>query len=220
MIYFIVKGGEIVESKNLSEKIKSVRKAHNLTQIQLAQAAEIAVNSLRLYESGKLSPKFETLQKLAAALGVSVNDLLDSAETTAAPTIPPGFEPLPDLVSVPLVGSIACGTPILAEQNIEKHVSVPEKWHADFVLTCHGDSMAPHIKDGDLVAIRKQPEVESGEIAAVRIGEEATLKRFYRQGDAVLLQADNVNFPPLIYSNEQLNQIVIEGVAVGLCRDL
>lgn len=202
------------------ENIRKARLKAGWTQKQLGEKMGITLQTVAQWETGRRTPKFETLQKLAAALGVSVNDLLDSAETTAAPTIPPGFEPLPDLVSVPLVGSIACGTPILAEQNIEKHVSVPEKWHADFVLTCHGDSMAPHIKDGDLVAIRKQPEVESGEIAAVRIGEEATLKRFYRQGDAVLLQADNVNFPPLIYSNEQLNQIVIEGVAVGLCRDL
>lgn len=202
------------------ENIRKARLKAGWTQKQLGEKMGITLQTVAQWETGRRTPKFETLQKLAAALGVSVNDLLDSAETTAAPTIPPGFEPFPDLVSVPLVGSIACGTPILAEQNIEKHVSVPEKWHADFVLTCHGDSMAPHIKDGDLVAIRKQPEVESGEIAAVRIGEEATLKRFYRQGDAVLLQADNVNFPPLIYSNEQLNQIAIEGVAVGLCRDL
>lgn len=202
------------------ENIKKARLKAGWTQKQLGEKMGITLQTVAQWETGRRTPKFETLQKLAAALGVSVNDLLDSSETAAAPTIPPGFEPFPDLVSVPLVGSIACGTPILAKQNIEKHVSVPEKWHADFVLACHGDSMSPHIKDGDLVAIRKQPEVESGEIAAVRIGEEATLKRFYRQGNAVLLQADNVNFPPLIYSNEQLNQIAIEGVAVGLCRDL
>lgn len=160
------------------------------------------------------------LQRLAAALGVSVSELLGDNAPATVQTIPPGFQPLPEMVYIPLVGSIACGTPILAEQNIEKHITVPEKWRADFVLTCHGDSMAPHIKDGDLVAIRKQPEVENGEIAAVRIDGEATLKRFYRQGDTVLLQAENSSFAPLVYTRERLNEITIEGLAVGLCRDL
>ena len=80
--------------------------------------------------------------------------------------------------------------------------------------------MAPKICDGDIVCIRKQEEVENGEIAAVRIGEEATLKRFYRQGDTVLLQAENPTFAPLVYANHQLDEIEIEGKAVGFCRGL
>ena len=96
------------------------------------------------------------------------------------------------MARVPLVGSIACGTPITAEQNIESYIGVPAAWHADFALTCHGSSMAPTICDGDIVCIRRQPEVEQGEIAAVRIGDEAT----------------------------QLEEIQIEGRAVGFCRGL
>ena len=112
--------------------------------------------------------------------------------------IPEGFEAMPRMARVPLVGSIACGTPITAEQNIERYIGVPAGWHADFALTCHGDSMAPTIQDGDIVCIRRQPEVEQGEIAAVRIGEEATLKHFHRQGDAVVLLADNAAVCPPI----------------------
>lgn len=132
-----------------------------------------------------------------------------------------GLEPLPAMTRVPLVGSIACGSPITAEQNIESYIGVPAAWHADFALTCHGDSMAPTICDGDIVCIRCQPEVEQGEIAAVRIGDEATLKHFHRQGDAVMLIADNAAVcPPMVYTGPQLEDIRIEGKAVGFCRGL
>ena len=108
-----------------------------------------------------------------------------------------------------------------AEQNIECYIGVPAAWHADFALTCHGSSMAPTICDGDIVCIRCQPEVEQGEIAAVRVGEEATLKHFHRQGDAVMLLADNAAVcPPMFYAGEQLSELHIEGKAVGLCRGL
>ena len=90
----------------------------------------------------------------------------------------------------------------------------------DFALTCHGDSMAPTICDGDIVCIRCQPEVEQGEIAAVRIGEEATLKHFHQQGSTVVLSADNAACPPMVYTGQQLEEIRIEGRAVGFCRGL
>ena len=115
---------------------------------------------------------------LAGALGVSVSWLMGYdvpiTGVEAPGTIPAGFEPLPQMTNVPLVGSIACGTPILAEENIKEYIGVPAAWRADFALECHGDSMAPRICDGDIVCIRRQPEVESGQIAAVRIGDEAT----------------------------------------------
>jgi len=158
-----------------------------------------------------------------------VEELAQALETTPAALLglgapcacPPGFEPLPAMVQVPLIGSIACGTPITAEQNIECYIGVPAAWHADFALTCHGDSMAPTICNGDIVCIRCQPEVEQGEIAAVRVGEEATLKHFHRQGDAVMLLADNAAVcPPMFYAGEQLSELHIEGKAVGLCRGL
>ena len=121
---------------------------------------------------------------------------------------------------VPRVGAIACGEPILAEQNIETYDKVPEDWHADFTLVCKGDSMDPRIKDGDIVAIRKQPAVENGEVAAVRIGDEATLKRVYRYPDRLVLQPENPTFPPIVLVGEEINTVTIEGKAIGLCRRL
>ena len=121
---------------------------------------------------------------------------------------------------VPLVGRIACGTPITAEENIEQMVCVPSKWRSTFTLTCKGDSMEPRIHDGDLVAIRKQPEVENGEIAAVRINGEATLKHVYLHDSFIELRPENPAFNSIILSREDMNTVVIEGKAVGLCRDI
>ena len=137
-----------------------------------------------------------------------------------APTVPPGFEPLPEMATVPLVGRIACGQPITAEENLEGYVSIPAEWHATFTLLCEGDSMEPRIKDGDLVAIRSQPQVENGEIAAVRIDCEATLKHVYLYQDKIVLQPENPNYAPIVKIGEEMNDITIEGKAVGLCRGL
>ena len=133
-------------------------------------------------------------------------------------TIPAGFEPLPEMTTIPLVGSIACGTPITAEENIEARIGIPAAWNADFALTCKGDSMEPRYQDGDIVCIRCQPEVENGQIAAVRIGEEATLKRFYQEGDTVTLVPVNPTYMPLVYRGTELSDIQIEGRVVGFCR--
>lgn len=127
---------------------------------------------------------------------------------------------MPPMDEVPLIGEIACGTPILAEQNVEDVVSIPSEWHANFTLKCKGDSMFPTIQDGDLVAIRIQPEVENGEIAAVRIENEATLKRVYLHDDYIELRPDNMSHPSIIRRKDEMNDVHIEGKAVGLCRGL
>lgn len=141
-------------------------------------------------------------------------------EAKEASTIPPGFEPLPEMESVPLVGRIACGQPITAEENLEGYVSIPAAWHATFTLQCRGDSMEPRIKDGDLVVIRKDVQVENGQIAAVRIGDEATLKHLYLHEDYIELRPENPTYSSIIRRKEEMNDVTIEGKAVGLCRDL
>ena len=135
--------------------------------------------------------------------------------TSPAP-IPPGFEPMPKMKKIPLIGSIACGDPITAEQNIEKMVDVPENIRCDFSLTCHGDSMVgAGIHDKDVVYIRIQPEVENGEIAAVRIDGEATLKRVYYNPGTLTLMPANPAYAPMVYTGSQLEEVHIEGKAVG-----
>ena len=96
----------------------------------------------------------------------------------------------------------------------------PAKWRATFTLTCEGSSMEPKIHDGDLVAIRSQPTVENGEVAAVRIDGEATLKRVYLHENFIELRAENPAYTSIILTKEEMNTVTIEGKAVGLCRDI
>ena len=216
----------------MAEKVESFSKRlrigldrKSMTQTELSIRSGVSKSSISRYLKGDWEGKQEAVYALAGALGVSVSWLMGYdvpiTGVEAPGTIPAGFEPLPQMTNVPLVGSIACGTPITAEQNIECYIGVPAAWHADFALTCHGSSMAPTICDGDIVCIRRQPEVEQGEIAAVRIGEEATLKHFHRQGETVMLLADNTAVcPPMVFAGPQLEEIQIEGRAVGFCRGL
>ena len=198
-------------------RIYELRTQMGITMKEAAARLGMPYTTYVNYEKGTREPNSETLILLARFFGTTIDNLLGKTDAL----IPPGFQPMPEMSAVPLVGSIACGTPILAEQNIEARIGVPALWQADFALTCHGDSMSPTICNGDIVCIRCQPEVEQGEIAAVRVGEEATLKHFHRQGDAVMLLADNAAVcPPMFYAGEQLSELHIEGKAVGLCRGL
>lgn len=169
------------------------------------------------YEKGTREPNSETLIALANFYETSVDYLIGkSSSRTGKITIPPGFIPLPKMKKVPLIGAIACGDPITALQNREGEVDAPEDMRCDFALKCHGDSMTgAGIHDGDTVFIRIQPEVENGEIAAVRIGEEATLKRVYYSGDTLTLMPANAAYAPMVYTGETLNDVQIEGKAVG-----
>lgn len=212
-----------------AERLKSLRREKGWSQQRLADELDLSKSSVNMYERGEREPGFETMEAIADLFNVDMNYLYGRTDIKIAdpivlapkkPTIPPGFEPMPAMDVVPLVGRIACGTPITAEENIEQMVCVPSRWHSTFTLTCKGDSMEPRIHDGDLVAIRSQPEVENGEIAAVRIGEEATLKHVYLHENFIELRPENPAFSSIILSREDMNAVVIEGKAVGLCRDI
>lgn len=205
---------------DIYERIKSRREELGLTTEELAQRMGYKTrSSITKIETGKADIPQSKVKAFARALQTTTAYLMgDDDAREARPSIPAGFEPLPEMTAVPLVGTIACGTPILAEQNVEARIGVPAVWRADFALTCKGDSMAPRYLDGDIVCIRCQPQVENGQIAAVLIGEEATLKRFYQNGDTVTLQAENPAYSPLVYRGEELNEIRIEGRVVGFCR--
>lgn len=208
-----------------SERLKTLRTNKGWSQQRLAEALELSKSSVNMYERGEREPSFETLETIADIFNVDMNylygksDVKNSAILVPSP-IPPGFQPMPEMELVPLVGRIACGEPITAEENVERMVSVPVEWHATFTLICEGDSMSPSIQDGDLVAIRKQPDVEQGQIAAVRIEGEATLKRVYKYPDRLVLQPENTDFAPIVLVGTEINTASIEGRAVGLCRSI
>ena len=212
-----------------AERLKSLRREKGWSQQRLADELDLSKSSVNMYERGEREPGFETMEAIADLFNVDMNYLYGRTDIKIAdpivlapkkPTIPPGFQPMPEMDWVPLVGRIACGTPITAEENVEQMVCVPSRWHSTFTLTCKGSSMEPRIHDGDLVAIRSQPEVEQGEIAAVRIGEEATLKHVYLHENFIELRPENPAFESIILTKEEMNTVVIEGKAVGFCRDI
>lgn len=211
------------------DRIKTRRQELGFSVDDLAERIGKNRATIYRYENGDIeNMPVGVIEPLAAALdttpayiaGWTDDSRVKTPSTDETPAVPKGFIPLPAMSSVPLVGRIACGTPITAEQNVEAYISVPSMWRADFALMCKGDSMSPTICDGDLVCIRSQTTVENGQIAAVLVDDEATLKRFYRRGDTVILQPENPKFEPFSYTKEEINTLRIEGVAVGFCRGL
>lgn len=201
---------------SIAENIKRIRLEHGLSQAELGKIAGVSDKAVSTWELGLKTPRMGAVEKMANYFGITKSAIVDDVQPTPATPIPPGFIPMPKMQKVPLVGSIACGTPILAQQNIDGSVDAPEDIRCDFALRCKGDSMIDAgIHDGDAVYIRIQPEVENGEIAAVRIGEEATLKRVYYDGTTLTLMPANAAFAPMVYTGPQLEEVHIEGRVVG-----
>lgn len=202
------------------KRIRELRISAGLSQDELAKKTGYNDrSSIAKIEAGKVDLTQSKLVAFADALNTTPGYLM-GWEPDNKPPIPAGFQPLPKRDRIPRVGQIACGTPILAEENVEAYDEVPSDWHADFTLLCQGDSMEPKIKDGDVVAIHSQPMVENGEVAAVLIDGEATLKRVFLFDDHIELRAENPTFPTILRIGEDMNTITIEGKAVGLCRKL
>lgn len=202
------------------ERIRARRIELGLTVEELAKKMGYKdKSSISKIENGKADIPQSKVIAFARALNTTTAYLM-GIDTAKERSIPAGFQPLPKRDRIPRVGQIACGTPILAEENVEAYDEVPSEWHADFTLLCQGDSMEPKIKDGDVVAIHSQPMVENGEVAAVLIDGEATLKRVFLFDDHIELRAENPTFPTILRIGEDMNTITIEGKAVGLCRKL
>lgn len=204
------------------ERMKQRRKEIGFSAEKVAEHLGVSPATIYRYEKGDIEKvPVDSLAELAKILQTTPAYLMGWEEQpTPKPTsptpIPPGFMPMPKMKKVPLIGAIACGDPITALQNREGDVDVPEDVRCDFALKCHGDSMTgAGIHDGDVVYIHIQPEVENGGIAAVRIGDEATLKRVYYSGDTLTLMPANAAFAPMVYTGETLNEVKIEGRAVG-----
>lgn len=194
-----------------SKQLRKLRQSHKLTQIELAKRLGLSYSAISMYERGERQPNFETLEAIADFFNVPMSTLIEKST-------PPynNIMPMPEMTTIPLLGSIACGEPITAVENIEDYVTMLKSVKADFALRCKGDSMIDaRILDGDIVYIRQQAKVENGEIAAVLIGDEATLKRVYISADTVTLMPANQKYSPLVYSGEEINEIRILGKAVA-----
>lgn len=191
----------------LSDMLTYLRKRKGLSQQELANTLKISRSAIGMYETGKREPDLETLEVFADFYNVDMNTLTGKSpvkkQTNKLPdtAVPVDFS---HLKRIPILGRIAAGAPIYAEENIEGYTFTDLNGGAEyFALRVRGDSMnAVRIYDGDLVIVRKQDIVENGEIAAVLIEQEATLKRFSRSGDIVTLmpQSTNPEHKPLVYN--------------------
>lgn len=206
--------------------LKELRLAKKVNQQTLANHLNISRSTVSMWETGSCEPDSDTLIKIAEYFGVSVDFLLGRAvreqtnDGTSHDDIPSNILPMPKMIKKPLLGNIACGEPILAIQNIEDYVDVPEHIRCDFVLQCKGDSMIDaRIFDGDYVYIQQQEQVEDGQIAAVLIDDagesEATLKRVYITENEIQLVPENRTHRPQTYRHEEMNQVRIIGRAVA-----
>lgn len=204
----------------IGERIKKLREEKNITVDKLAELIGKNRATIYRYESSEIE-KLPTsvLEPLCKALGTTPAYLMGWTDSDLSNI--KNIEPIPTMVKVPLLGTIACGEPILAEENIEDYINMPEKAKGTFALRCKGDSMInARIFDGDIVFIREQPEVENGEIAAVLIDDEATLKRVYKTENSIELRPENPTFKPLYYQKEEMNKVRILGKAVGFYSNI
>ena len=201
----------------LYERIKSRREELGLSQEELAHRVGYKDrSSIAKIESGVNDITQSKIAIFAKALETTTLWLMGDTEAPPAHKLPSNCLPLPRTVKKPRLGAIACGKPILAVENISEYDDVPITIHCDFTLLCKGDSMIDaRIWDGDVVYIRQQPELENGEIAAVRIGDEATLKKVYYNGRRIILRACNPLYADMEYEGEELNDVEILGKAVA-----
>ena len=210
-------------------RLKSVREKNKLSQAALAKKLYVSQQTVGKWETGASSPNPETIAKIADILNVSTDYLLGKSDIPTVQNskiknteLPSNCFPI-TRKKYPLLGEIACGEPIFAEEDRESYIMSGMDIDADFCLRAKGDSMiGARITDGDIVFIRNQPMVDNGEIAAVIIDDEATLKRVYYDRDAgkLMLIPENPKYSPLMYVGEELNNIRILGKAVAFQSDV
>lgn len=201
------------------DKIKKRRKALGLTLAEAAEKVGTSVGSLNKWENGVTKRiDHQDIVRISEALECNILWLLDLDD---AITLDGVIETIPDAKTIPILGEIACGDPVLAVENHDGVANVPEDSSADFALRCSGDSMInARIFPGDLVLIRQQPDVDSGEIAAVLLDGEATLKRVYKYAERVELRAENPLYPVIHVEGPALANFRILGKAVSFISEV
>ena len=191
------------------------RRALGLSLRDVAQRAHTSATSIRKWETGEInSIKTETLEHLARALETSPAYLMGWVDDI---TMQKGIEPIGDLKPVPLIGVVSAGHPILANNTWDEVVMVPNEVRADFAVKIHGDSMInARLFDGDVVFIREQNQVNNGEIAAVLIGDEVTIKRVYAHKDRLELRPENPLYESINVEEHDIDQVKILGRAMSV----
>lgn len=195
-----------------TSKLKYYMQLHGKNQMDLMHDLNLSSSTVSSWCTGQKLPRMGKIQMLADYFGINKSDLIEETNDIPAAS---NIAPMPELVQVPRLGRIACGTPIEAVENFEGVDIVPNYVGADFTLVCQGDSMInARIYDGDIVCIHKQETVENGEIAAVLVdGDTATLKRVRLFPDHLVLEPENPTYRPLVFWEEEMNNVRILGKA-------
>lgn len=205
---------------DMATRIKERRLAMDYTQEELASKLGLQKSAIAKYENGRVENiKRSIIQKMASILECSPSYLMGWEDSSI-----PSYSNVHPIAtkSLPVLGSVACGEPIFMAEEKEVYVDSTTDIHADFVLIAKGDSMTgARINDGDIVFIRQQPEVENGEIAVVAIDDEATLKRFYKYSDdLIVLRAENPDYKDMVYTPEDHKDVRVLGKAVAFQSDV
>ncbi len=231
-----------------AEILKSLRKQNGLTQEALANQLKLSKSTISMYENGERTPTMEAMMPIAEFFGVDMNYLYGVPNLTEyhpdGYRLPPNVRPIErrsfpvlgnpktetpartpsmQFKRFPVLGQIACGNPIFADQSYETYVDASADIKADFCLIAQGDSMiGARIQDGDVVFIRSQEIVDNGQIAAVIIDDEATLKRwyYYPEKSKLVLTPENPAYEPLVFIGEELNSVRCLGLAVSFMSNL
>ena len=201
--------------------MKQRRRQIGMSPERVAEILGLSPATIYRYENGDIEKvPGDRLEPIAKALQTTPAYLMGWEDNPGVSPVS-NIIPLPEMRKIPLVGTIACGVPILAEEHIEEYVDVPAHIKADFALRCKGDSMInARIFDGDIVYIRQQEEAQNGEIAAVLIDNEATLKRLKIYEDRIVLEPENPMYKPLVYWGEEMNSVHILGKAVAFTSNI
>ena len=189
----------------ISSRIKELRKQKKLTQKQLAEKINVDCSAVTKWETGKANPDFEKQQFLADFFGVSVDYLLGRTSSIT--------ESSKKGVKIPVLGNVAAGIPIEAIEDIVDYEEISEEMASRgqfFGLKIKGSSMEPRIKDGDVVIVRQQPEVESGDVAIVIVnGDSATCKKVIKNDNGITLIPFNPAYEPKFYPAEQVESLPV-----------
>lgn len=193
---------------SFGEKLREARELRGYTQQQIADRMGIDKSTYCGYETGKRQPDVQKIKIISKILGVSGDALLETDFVQVNIPIAPNISAVPGLKEWNVLGGTACGDPLYMELDGET-ILAPDNIDADFVFRCIGDSMiGARILDGDIVFV-KAGNVEDGQIAVVRIGEEYTLKRIYRGENYLELRAENPAYPPKIIRGDQENAEIV-----------
>lgn len=206
---------ELGNKKAMSANIKEQMKRHGIDRNKLVNDLGLKYTTVSDWINGKTYPRIDKIELMANYFHVEKADLVERKPTNLHR--PAG------ITKIPVLGQIACGDPITAEENIEEYRDTVADLLPSgnlFYLKAKGESMSPTIPNGAYVLIREQPDVEDGEIAAVLVNgdTEATLKRVRRQHDVSMLLPDNSDFEPIVLSEDYPGRII--GKAIKFTTDL